>query len=432
MGTAANLMNFRLGIRGLVIAALLAAPLGGPALAQEVQRIAAVVNDEAVSIFDVIERAKLVVMTSGLQGGSETMQRIAPQVLRNLIDERLRLQEARRQNISVTDDEIAQAIGMIEKRNNMPADSIVKILETRQIKYSTLEMQVRTEIAWSKLVNRRLQTSVSISEEDIDDEFARIRGNQGRPEYLIAEIFLIVDSAGQDRRVRDNAAELVSQLRGGADFKALARQFSEGATATRGGDIGWVRADQLAGEVASQVLLLQPGEISDPIATGGGYMIVQLNDRRQLSGPDLDDVQLDLKQVLLALPAGVAETEIESQIALAQTIRETVSGCDDMARLAAETDPSSSGDVGTVRLKDLPSNLKPILRDLPIATVSEPVRTDQGIQLFMVCDRFEPESTVSAREQVRQSLFDRQLGQVARHYLRDLRRNAYVEYRYRI
>ncbi len=426
---AVHLMNFRQGFRGLLTAAFLAVPLIGPLQAQEVQRIAAVVNDEAVSVLDVIERTRLVVASSGLDNTPDVMQRIAPQVLRTLIDERLRMQEAKRKNILVTAEDIAVAIGIIEKRNRMPANSFGEFLESRQINYATLESQIRATIAWSKLVNRRLRNTLAISDEDIDDELARLRANLGKPEYLISEIFLIVDKAEKDKTVRSNAEELVRQIRAGADFVNLADQFSEGASANQGGNVGWVTTDQLDAKVASAIASLQPGQVSDPIGTRGGYLIVQLRDRRQLDAPDPDDAKVNLKQILLTLPPDASEADVESQLALAETIRETVSGCDDMVRIAGETDPSISGELGLMRLNDMAPHLREAVRDLPLTTPSAPVRTDVGIHLFMVCDRIESDSALPSREEIRQTLTGNRADQVARHYLRDLRRTAFVEIR---
>lgn len=426
---AVRLMNFRQGFRGLLTAALLAVPLIGPLQAQEVLRIAAVVNGEAVSVLDVVERAKLVVASSGLNLTPDVMQRIMPQVLRALIDERLRMQEAERKNISVSSEDIAVAIGIIEQQNRMPANSFGAFLESRQINYATLESRIRAEIAWSKLVSRRLRNSVAISDEDIDDELTRLRDNIGKPEYLISEIFLIVDRTANDETVRSNAEELVKQIRAGADFNNLADQFSEGTSANRGGNVGWLTTDQLDAEVASAIASLQADQVSDPIATRGGYLIVQVRARRQLDALTPGDVTVDLKQILLALPPDASEADVAFQVALAETIRETVSGCDDMVRMAHETDPTISGELGRMRLDDIAPDLREVVRNLPLATPSAPLRTEAGIHLFMVCDRTESNSALPSRNEIRQALTASRADQVARHYLRDLRRTAFVDIR---
>ena len=423
-----RLIRLRYGVRGLVAAVFISA-LTTAAPAQEIQRIAAVVNDEAVSFYDVFERVKLVVATSGLDGTTEVMQRITPQVLRALINEHLRLQEGQRQHITISEDEIEQAIVAIEQRNNMSVGSFLEFLEQRNISIETLKSRLRSELVWSKLVNRRLRRAVSISDEDIDNELELMRENFGKPEYLLSEIFMSVDSIGEDKRVRDDATELVRQLRGGADFDSMVNQFSQGVTANQGGGVGWVSVAQLSPKIISAIKTMKVGQISDPIATGGGYLIVQLRNRRQLLGPDPGDVRIDVKQILLTLPADSTGEDIAAAMALAGVIRETVSGCADMVSVAAETDPSLPGDLGVMRLKDAPDAIRAVLSGLPLVTVSQPIRTARGIHLLMICDKFQPDSNLPDRDQIRNSLLIKQLDQVSRQYLRDLHRDAFVDIR---
>ena len=417
------------GVLGLSIAVIFSALTAASVPAQETQRIAAVVNDAAVSYFDVFQRVKLVVVTSGLDGTQEVMQRITPQVMRALIDEQLRLQEGERQNISIDEADIDQAITAIEQSNQMPLGSFVEFLEQRRISIETLKTRLRSELVWSKLINRRLLRSGSISDEDIDNELEQIRENLGKPEFLLSEIFMSVDSPSEDRRVRDDAFELVRQLREGADFDAMVNQFSEGVTANKGGGVGWVSITQLSPNIVSAVQTMQTGTISDPIATGGGYLIIQLRDRRQLQGSAPDEVRIDLKQILLTLPPDSTTDDVNAAIGLAGIIRETVAGCEDMVRVAAETDPTLAGDLGVIRLKDTPDSIRTILNGLPLNTVSQPIRTEKGVHLFMVCDKIQSNANLPDRDRVRQSLLFKRLDQVSRQYLRDLRRDAFIDIR---
>ncbi|MFQ5957749.1 MAG: peptidylprolyl isomerase, partial [Alphaproteobacteria bacterium] len=251
--------------------------------------------------------------------------------------------------------------------------------------------------------------------------------SQGTPEYLFSEIFLVVESTEKDTVVRQNAERLVEQVRAGADFGVLARQFSEGVSAEQAGSVGWVPEDQLAEEVATTLAALEPGKISAPVRTSGGYLIVRLHDRRQSLVPDLDEAKVTLKQVLLQ--ASAAASEETRQLALAESIRKTIGDCNDMDRAAAEIGSDMSGDLGTVRLRDLPPDLREVVRELPVGTVSAPVRTKLGVQLLMVCDRVDPATNLPDREQVRNALIEKQFELLSRRYLRNLRRDAFVDIR---
>ncbi len=419
-------------VRRVVLGAFFLFPflsgVAAPATAQDVQRIAAIVNDEIVSVFDLVERVKLIALSSGLKQSSDIMKQLGPQVLRGLIDERLRLQEAERNNIVVTDEEISNAMRSLEQRNKIPAEGLEDLLKSKSIDPDTMINRLRAQIAWIKLLHRRQRSSLTISDDEVDAHLARLKASQGKPEYDIDEIFLLVESPDQESLVRQNAQRIMDQLNAGADFSALARQFSEGVTAGLGGDVGWVLEDQLATEVAAKLAGLQPGQILGPIRANGGYLIVNLRNRRQRMVSNPDDTQVELKQIVLSVPAGSGE-EVAQQTAAAKSLRSTITGCDDMARAAAKIDSTVSGDLGMLRLKDLPPNLRDVVRNLPLGTVSAPVRTKLGLHLLMVCSRIDAEPDLPDREKIRSALGKKRLESLARRYLRDLRRNAFVEIR---
>lgn len=426
-----ELMNPLSALGRVVLGAVFALLLGiaTPASAQDIQRIAAVVNDEIVSVFDLVERVKLVALSSGLEQSPEVMKRLGPQVLRGLIDERLRLQEAALNNITVTDEELSSAMRSLEERNKLPAEGLEQFLKSRAVDPETMITRLRAQIAWVKLLRQRQRSSLVISDDEVDAELDRLRASQGRPEYDILEIFLLVESPDREAAVRQNARRIMEQLDAGADFAALARQFSEGATARQGGDVGWVLADQLADEVAVKLSNLRPGQILGPVRTGGGFLIVNLRNRRQRMIGNPDETQVQLKQIVLEIPAEEDEAEMARQSAKAQSLRASVSGCEDMARAATEIDPTVSGDLGTLRLKDLPPHFRDVVSNLPVGKISEPIRTKLGLHLLMVCDRIDAGPALPSRQEIRDSLAEKRLESLARQYLRDLRRNAFVEVR---
>ena len=422
--------HYTLATLALVMVALVQLILAPRATAQEVQRIAAIVNDEVVSVMDLVGRINLVIFSTGLQDSAETRKRIGPQVLRTLIDERLRLQEAKRRNISVTEAELRERIRSIEQQNNIPENQIAEFLKAQRIAPETMFAQIRSELSWIKLVRRRLQSTVTISDDEVDEWFAQRQASEGRTEYRLSEIFTIVENTREDAEIRDSATRIVDQLRGGADFASMARQLSNGVTAAAGGDAGWVLQEQLQEEVSAAVVALEPGEISDPISTSGGYLIVLLRDRRERLAADPNEVKVALKQILLPVAGDAGADQIESQTELAQEISGTVAGCDDMARTAAELDPSTSGDVGIIRIGDLPATLRSAVIGLEVGKISQPTRTDAGIHLLMVCERIQPPgSRMPHREEVRAKLMENKLESLSRRYLRNLRRDAFVDIR---
>ena len=233
-------------------------------------RIAAVVNDEAISVADVTSRLKMVMLSSNLTDSPETRQRVAAQVLRTIVDEKLQVQEAKRQNITATDEEINKAVGQIEKQNNMQPGQLDQVLKSHGIERSALVDQLTASIVWQKLVRRLVSQTNGVSDEEIDYALKRTKESANEPQSRVAEIFLAVDNPQQEDEVRRLAERLTEQMKQGARFSAVAQQFSQSATAAVGGDIGWVRADQLSPELGKAVAQMRAGELSPPIRAGAG------------------------------------------------------------------------------------------------------------------------------------------------------------------
>ena len=262
-------------------------------------------------------------------------------MLRSLVDEKLQLQEAKKQNVVATDDEINTALGKIEKQNNMQPGQLNQLLKSRGIDRSSLINQVTASIVWAKLVRRLASQNTEISDEDVDDALKRLKEHAGEPQSRVAEIFLAVDNPSQDAEVRALAEKLTDQMKQGARFSAIAQQFSQSATAAVGGDLGWLRPDQLAPDLAKAAAGLKPGELSPPIRSGGGYYLLLVLDRRNGdtgSGPKTDTVY-DVVQVVFPLPPNANEAAKRAAAAEAMGVRQASKNCADMLRIGKEKSP---------------------------------------------------------------------------------------------
>ena len=416
----------RLGATMIVLAVFAGAPFSH-ARAQEIQQgIAAVVNEDVVSIYDVVQRLRLIVLSAGLPDTPGTVERIGPQVLQTLIDERLRLQEAARFNIAVGEQDMAASIALIERRVGIVPGGFESYMRTRGIDPETVLDQIRAQNTWQRLVGQRMRSSIIVSDDEVDEAIERFKSSQGVMEFRISEIFLPVEGAGTDEAVLANASEIVEQVRSGIEFAELARQFSSGVTASDGGMIGWLLREQVPDDVGAALDSLPPDGVSNPIRAGGGYLVVYLHERRIRTVADPADVRVGLKQILLPLADGA---EVEDRLARAESLRAQLGDCADMDRVAAEIDPSMSGDLGLLRIGDLPGQMRDAVEGMEIGAVSTPLRTSAGVHLLMVCERIEPVSTLPDRETVRDALIARRFEQASRRYLRDIRRNAFVEIR---
>jgi peptidyl-prolyl cis-trans isomerase SurA len=253
-----------------------------PAAAQDTLRIVALVNDQVITAIDLAVRTQMIMASSGVQDTPDARQRLRAQVLRTLIDDRLRQQAADKEGVSVPQDRIDDRMSQLAQNNNMDLDQFRDALRHNNIDPNWLEDQIRTEIAWGMLVNRKFRQNIVITEADIDAAERRLREDAGKTEYRLAEIFLSVDDPNDTETVRESADRLIEQLKKGVDFSEIARQFSQSSTASSGGVLGWVAPGDLPPEIANAIQGLQTDTIAGPIRSEGGFHILKLLDERRL------------------------------------------------------------------------------------------------------------------------------------------------------
>ena len=424
-----------IGICGLSLAAGPAgavSPGAAPAAPQpsfEV-RIAAVVNDQVISVQDLQSRLKMVMLSSNLPDTPQMRKKLAPQVLRTLIDEQLQLQEAKRKHITATDAELKHAIAQLEQQNHMQPGQLMTFLKAHGIEPSALLNQITSAIVWAKLVRRRAIETNPISDEEIERTLARLKRTANEPESHVAEIFLPVDSPDQDAKVQRLAQRLIQQMRQGARFSAIAQQFSQSATAAVGGDIGWVRPDELDPRLGKAIAGMQPGELSPPIRTRAGYYLLLVLDRRSGKAGGPGEATMSLAQVVFPLPPGASPAVRRAVIAAAESVRAAApSGCAQLLKDSkARSSPLTSE--GTLRVSQIAPVMRKILTALPVGQASEPIVQKNGVGIVMVCAKNAPQAAAPpTRQQVEELLIRRRLDRIARSYMLELRQAAYVDVR---
>ncbi|WP_374634205.1 peptidylprolyl isomerase [Ferrovibrio sp.] len=401
-----------------------------PGQAQEnALRIVAVVNDDVISARDVIERMRITLATTGMRDSPELRRALRDQSLRALIDERLFMQEAKKRNITVSDEDVNRAIALLERQMNLQPGSFADTFTRQGLDSEVMIGQIRADLTRARLVRARFNVSGgTISDKEVDEAIQRLKSIAGQTEELLAEIVIPVDSPDQEQEAKQTAERVLEQLRGGAPFPALARQVSRGSTASAGGDLGWVRRGTLDEDIEAAASKLDRGQLSEPIRALGGYHIVLLRDRRRIAVTDTNDVKMTLSQIMLGLPQTQTQRDVENVTNLARTVRETIGSCGDIDALAQELKATGSGSLGNVRLGDLPENFRNAVTDLKAGETSQPVVTPRAVHLFTVCDREEAKDGFD-REQIRTTLYNQRLVLTAQRYLQDLRRDATIEFR---
>lgn len=400
------------------------------AQAQDQLRIAAVVNDDIISELDVYMRLRMAMLSARLDDTEETRRRLLPQVLRNLIDDRLKLQEAERTGVKINPADVERRIDRLAERNNMTRAELEAFLQSNGILVDAVADQITAELNWVRLVQRTLRPRIIITDQEIDDEAARMNATQGQTEYKMHQIFLAVDAPDQESDVRDSAQRLVEQLRAGAQFESLAQEFSQDEGAHKGGNWGWMRLDQMEPAVAKEIQLTPTGELVGPVRGTGGYYIAFARETRVAGSGDATGAgSVTMKQILWSLPPNAAESEVNRAISQANTIAGKIENCGQMPEVAAEADPGVYRELGSVPVNDLPPQVQKIAINQPVDVPSNPVRTDQGVGLYLICARQGGDEDSQSRTAIADRLGQQRLETLARGYLSDLRRAAVIDIR---
>ncbi|MFP6760530.1 MAG: peptidylprolyl isomerase, partial [Rhodospirillales bacterium] len=293
----------------------------------------------------------------------------------------------------------------------------------------TYERQVEAKIAWGRIIRKKLAKSSEVDEENINAQIRLIRNYKGRPEYLVAEIFISFDAGRSDLKEQQLVNRLYQQIKDGTPFGQVARSFSESASAARNGNLGWIREDQLDPNLAKIISNLQRDELSVPVKAPDGYYIFLLKNKRLAHGLILGETSVSIQQILLPLKNNAAKSEVQAQLTLAQSISRSVQNCKDMEALEKEIGIPKTGKILGVKLSNLLPSIRKATQNLDIGKASKPIRTKAGILILMVCSRTFDEDEEKARRRVAQHISQRRAELISRRELLDLRRSAFIETR---
>ena len=393
-----------------------------------VRRATAQVNGEIITGTDMDHRLALIVAANENKLPPEELARFRAQILTNLIDETLQIQEAAANKIEVTDAEVDQYFDRVAQQNfKRPASQVEKYLTSIGASVATLKRQIKGELSWSRLLSRNVRPSANVSDDEVNAIIERIKATKGTAEYRLGEIYLSATPEAMPA-VTENAKKIIDQLRQGANFVAYARQFSEASTASVGGDLGWLSLAQLPSSLATAAAGMNSNEVQ-AVASPGGISILLLIDKRQVAMSDPRDSVLSLKQIAITFPAGTAEAQVTPLVKRFSEETQQIAGCGVADEMAAKLGADVVNRDG-IKIRDLPAPLQQVMLDLQIGQSTPPYGSLQdGVRVFVLCGRDAPEVAASESfDEIMSRLEEERVNKRARIYLRDLRRDAVIEY----
>jgi len=395
----------------------------------QVRKATAIVNGDVITGTDVDQRLALVILANGGRVSDEERDRLRVQVLRNLIDESLQIQEAKANEIKIAKAEIDQSFARVGANFKRTPEAFSKYLRENGSSDRTMKRQIEGELAWSRLLRRRVEPFVNVSDEEVKQISDRLTASKGTQEFRVGEIYLSA-SPENAQDVFNNGRRIIEQIRQGGSFQAYARQFSEASTAAVGGDLGWVRPAQLPDSLAKAVQEITVGQIAGPIEVPGGFSILYLTDSRQVLVANPRDAVLNLRQLTIAFAPGETDAQIKSKAEAFGKAAQEMQGCGGADEMAKKFN-ADVVDNDQIRVRDLPPALQDILLGLQVGQVTPPFgsRTD-GVRVLALCGRDDPQVAEGpSPDAIENQLRDERVNRRAQIYLRDLRRDAVIDYR---
>jgi len=386
----------------------------------------AIVNGEVITQTDVDQRLSLLAISQGTQIPADEVDRLRQQILRNLIDETLEIQAAKTEKIEVKAADIDRTVARVAGNVKQTPEQFAAYLENGGSSIRTIRRQIEGEIAWQRLQQRKIE--VTIGDDEVKAVIDKMNAAKGTQEFRVGEIFL-PSPPGEEAQTIDNANKILEQLRNGASFAGYARQYSQSSSAAVGGDLGWMRPEQLPDPIATVLRSMAPGTVSNPIPNSGGVSIIAVQDTRRLLTHDPRDDVLTLKQVSIVFPKGTSRAQAEPIVSRFAEAARNVAGCGAADKLAADFHAEIVQSDGT-KLRDLPATLQNMMVPMQVGQATLPYgNLEDGVRVLVICGRDEVDPDQPSYDQVYNQLNEERVNTRARRYLRDLRRDAVIEFR---
>src|SRR5450631_1139424 len=400
-----------------------------------VDRVVAIVNDEAITQHEV-DDAKRAVLTQMKQQNVQppTADVLDKQVLERLITERSLMQYAKETGLRVDDTQIERTIQRIAQENKLSPEEFKKALAAEKITYAKYRDDIRSELVVQRLREREVESHLTVSDAEVDHYLATLNAqNSGDSEYQLAHILVLVPeqaNADQIEVRRRRAEEALRAIKNGGEFAQVAAGFSDASDALRGGNLGWRSGARLPTVFADQVLTMKAGEVSPVLRSASGFHIVKLIDKRGRNETTVVD-QTHARHILIRVNELVSEADGKVKIDRLKDSLDSGAKFEEIAKLNSEDGSAAKGgDLGWINPGDTVGEFQDAMNKLALNQVSAPVRTPFGWHIIQVLERRKQDVTAEReRAEAQLAIRQRKADEQFQAWVREIRDRAYVEIR---
>ena len=385
-------------------------------------KIVAKVNNEIITNIDLENRLKMALNLSNLPDDPEIRKKLKPRVLDSLIDESLKIQEANRLGVFVTNKEVVEQINRLEERLKIDKNTLLENYKTKKIPEITIINQIRSQLLWEKILYSIVIKNVTVSEKKISETYDLFIQKSGEIEYNISEIFISLDNIEAEQRINSIYTKANSQ-----NFLLLAEQFSDGVVFLGNLNNNWARESLLDQDVKKGISGLNIGEISLPIKSSAGYHIILLNDKRKTKKIKENETAYDLSQILFKINSPNNKNSEDYYREFLSSLKDIITGCNDLKILIEEIPEGYGGELGKIDAKNIEKQFLVAIKDLPVGKLSDAVVTDDGVHGLMLCSPAINNTYAEYKESIKISLRKNKIDSAAQSLLNRIKRKALIE-----
>ena len=394
----------------------------------DIQEIVALVNDDVISLYDLKQRALLLALSTGqTQIAPEQIQVLQRQAMNTLIDDRLKVQESQEFEVVMSDADLESSFENYANQFGLTPQELEEQLSLADIQKQTLISQINSSLSWQGIVQGLLQPQVNITDDEVYNAIETLEKNKGKDQYRVSEIFILVTDNARRQESLATANTIYDQLQEGAPFAALAQQFSQSSTAAVGGDMGLILEANLPIEVREQIVTMEKDEISKPIDTEDGIYILKVTGKSKILTITEDDTIVNIKFFLF--------DNIEDEMAKNDLYQKFSSHfgseniCEPSEDFGNEIGAALSAELNIKKIGDLPKEIKSSILPLEIGHGTNFIDDPDGLVSYVLCEERIPEVSVPDFDTMLANMTNSRLQLFSTRHLRDLRRDAIIDFR---
>ena len=390
--------------------------------------VVAVVNGTPISSIDFIERRNFLIKTTGITYDESNREQIDSDVLQMLVDDIIKTKEGMGFGSGFAASARQRASDLVNQSFSQNGENPDDVLRALGISRDVAEKKFLADVLWASTIQSRFSKQFSKTREEAEKELERIKKNLAKPHANLDEIVLLPEPNRNYAATRELGEQIFNALRSGADFSRIAQQYSASGSGQQGGKLGWVALERLSTEVQKVVQDAPAGAFTRPLDIDGAVVIYRINSLRINGQADPFQSVVDLYRLVLPADMSNQAEMSKARQALADDIQ-AANSCEALNALHQSYGSGLDVDLGQFKIVELSPGLRDVVVGLGTNEKSGIINFAEGLVVFMVCNRVDPEVILPSVDEIEASIRNKHYSALSARYLSRLRKKAIVTYK---